>query len=154
MLEQIAYQLPRISETKQRVYQVGDLESLSATALHYGEGGGSSGFVGGGFGGISKKDIDKYGIVLPTYNTPSKIQPNQKLTIRNFPASGTQLHIHEEPRGITHFKHSDGTYSEINSYDAAMADGGKPAYDAMKLLEALNKQRKFEEFKKWVLKDK
>ena len=34
MLEQIAYQLPRIHETNQRVYQVGDLESLSASALY------------------------------------------------------------------------------------------------------------------------
>ena len=63
MLEQIAYQLPRISETKQRVYQTKDLEKLSATALHYGEGGGSSGFVGGSFGGINKKDMDDFGIV-------------------------------------------------------------------------------------------
>ena len=38
------------------------MERLSATALYYGEGGGSSGFSGG-FGGISKRDMDKYGIV-------------------------------------------------------------------------------------------
>ena len=37
MLEQIAYHLPRISEAKQRVYQVGDLESLSASALYSGK---------------------------------------------------------------------------------------------------------------------
>ena len=46
-----------------KVYRIGDLESLSATALHYGEGGGSSGFVGGSFGGIGKDNCEKYGIV-------------------------------------------------------------------------------------------
>ncbi len=63
MLEQIAYQLPRIQTDKQIVYHARNLENLSATTLHYGEGGGSSGFVGGGFGGISKKDMDEFGIV-------------------------------------------------------------------------------------------
>jgi len=62
MLEKISYEVPRGKQNK-IIYSIGDLESLSATALHYGEGGGSSGFVGGGFGGISKDDMDKYGIV-------------------------------------------------------------------------------------------
>ncbi len=151
MLEQIAYQLPK---REQIVHQVGDLESLSATALHYGEGGGSSGFAGGGFGGMSKKDCEKYGIIdTPSMNIP-KIQPSQNLTIRDFPASGFQMHIHEKPNGITHFKYPDNTYSEINSYDAAMADGGKPAYDAMELLDSLNKFAEFEKFKKWILESK
>jgi len=34
MLEQIAYQLPRVSEKRQVVYRVGDLESLSSVALY------------------------------------------------------------------------------------------------------------------------
>ncbi|MEX0920906.1 MAG: hypothetical protein WDZ62_01455 [Candidatus Pacearchaeota archaeon] len=34
MLEQIAYKLPRTSEERQRVYVVGDLEDLSASALY------------------------------------------------------------------------------------------------------------------------
>ena len=34
MLEQIAYQLSRVNKTNQRVYQVGDLESLSASTLY------------------------------------------------------------------------------------------------------------------------
>lgn len=34
MLEQIAYQLPKSSEERQVVYQVGDLESLSSVALY------------------------------------------------------------------------------------------------------------------------
>ena len=52
MLEQIAYEILRTSERKQVVYQVGDLESLSATALYYGNGSssGSSSGSGGGFG--------------------------------------------------------------------------------------------------------
>ena len=60
-LEQQMYEIPRIG--KEKIYSVGDLESLSATALYYGEGSGSSGFAGGGFGGIGKRDMDKYGIV-------------------------------------------------------------------------------------------
>ena len=59
-LEQQMYKIPTIR--KERIYTIGNLENLSATSLHYGEGGGSSGFSGG-FGGISKRDMDKYGIV-------------------------------------------------------------------------------------------
>lgn len=75
MLEQIAYESLRIQKGKQIIYQVGDLENLSATALYYGDGsssGSSSGFGGGfgGFGGIDEKDCKKYGIV----KTPSQIK--------------------------------------------------------------------------------
>ncbi len=151
-LEKQMYEIPRI---KERIYQIGDLENLSATALHYGEGGGSSGgFSGGGFGGISKKDMDKYGIVITPQMIP-KIRPSQNLTIRDFPASGFQLHIHE---GETTKPSSIMDYSRnkfcLPSYDAAMADGGKPAYDAMKLLHSLNELTEFEEFKKRVLGSK
>jgi len=67
-LESLAYKFPRIKNTKRIVYAVGDLESLSATALYYGSGsssGSSSGSGGGfgGFGGIDGKDRKKYGIV-------------------------------------------------------------------------------------------
>lgn len=111
--------------------------------------------IGGGFGSgfgdnNSKKDKDySYGIKTPIFTpegtvsadsfgmyTPPKIEPSQDLTIRDFPASNFQLHIHEGAGGITHFKHGKN-YSEINSYDAAMADGGKPAYDAMDALEKI-----------------
>jgi hypothetical protein len=61
------------------------------------------------------------------------------MTIRSLPASGTQLHIHEEAGGITHFKHSDGSYSQINSYDAAMADAGKSGYEAQSIAERIAK---------------
>lgn len=37
MLEQIAYESPRVLEQKQQVYVVGDLESLSASALYTGD---------------------------------------------------------------------------------------------------------------------
>lgn len=37
MLEQIAYEVPRVFEQRQAVYQVGDLESLSASALYTGK---------------------------------------------------------------------------------------------------------------------
>lgn len=46
----------------------------------------------------------------------------RQLTITNLPESGVQLHTHERPGGTTHIKYKDGTYTEINSYDAAIAD--------------------------------
>jgi len=51
MLEQIDYESPRVSERKQVVYVVSDLERLSAVSLSYGTGGssGSSSGSGGGF---------------------------------------------------------------------------------------------------------
>ena len=45
-----------------------------------------------------------------------------KLTIRNFPASGVQLHIHEGPDGTAHLKTHKNEYINVNSYDAAMMD--------------------------------
>jgi len=55
MLEQIAYESPRVSEERQVVYVVSDLERLSAVSLGYGTGGssGSSSGSGGGFGAFS-----------------------------------------------------------------------------------------------------
>lgn len=45
------------------------------------------------------------------------------LTSIRLPESGVELHIHEQPGGITHLKYDKGWgYTEINSYDAAMAD--------------------------------
>ncbi len=70
MLEQIAYEIPRAQERKQIVYQIGDLESLSATALYYGDGSssGSSAGSGGGFGG--------FGIVESAYKKGTKKGPS------------------------------------------------------------------------------
>jgi hypothetical protein len=44
MLEQIAYQGRRVQEERQRVYTIGTLESLSASALYTGDSGSSGGF--------------------------------------------------------------------------------------------------------------
>ena len=70
MLEQIAYEVPRSLRRKQIVYQIGDLESLSATALYYGDGSssGSSAGSGGGFGG--------FGIVESAYEKGKKKGPS------------------------------------------------------------------------------
>lgn len=45
-----------------------------------------------------------------------------KLTIRDFPASGFQLHIHEGEDGSANLKTYNGERIPISSYDAAMAD--------------------------------
>lgn len=76
MLEQIACEVPRIQE-RQNTYQVGNLKSLSATALYYGNNG--SGFSGGGFGGISKSDMTKYKIVIPPAANSSDFVPASNL---------------------------------------------------------------------------
>ncbi|OGJ13272.1 hypothetical protein A3K82_01800 [Candidatus Pacearchaeota archaeon RBG_19FT_COMBO_34_9] len=123
---------------EQKFYSITDLENLSASVLYTGH---LPPMGPGGFGLLPKGD--SYGISIPIYTregtvdssslgtyAPPKLQPRPDLTMRDFPASGFQLHIHEGVGGITHFKHGKN-YSEINSYDAAMADGGKPAYDAM-----------------------
>jgi len=60
MLEQIAYQIPRSSEQRQAVYRVGDLESLSASALYYGSGGSPLGSLGS-FGIVSTPSMKSVG---------------------------------------------------------------------------------------------
>lgn len=68
---------------------------------------------------------------------------DRDLTIRSLPASGTQLHIHEGANGMAHFKHDVGEgpekYSQINSYDAAMADAGSSGYVALSIAERIAK---------------
>ena len=118
MLEQIAYEIPRVSEARQEVYRVGNLESLSAVALYYGSGGSPLGSLG------------SFGIV----STPL-MKSGEKLTIRDFPASGFQMHIHEGDGGTSHLKTYNGEKILMSSYDAAMADGGKATCDAMELIE-------------------
>jgi len=146
-LEQTLYESPRVQEKRQRVYfSLGDLESLSANVLYTGDlppmGPGGFGFSPGG---------DSYGAVPPIFTRdgrtvsgdspalyePAKIQPLPDLTVRDFPASGFQLHIHE---GETTKASSIMDYlrnkSLLSSYDAAMADAGKPAYDAMEIMKS------------------
>src|SRR3989338_10470860 len=139
-------------ERRQRSYTIVDLESLSASALYTGEiQNGASDWVGnmsslgGGdiFGGTRRRSIfdrldesvEEYKRAHPSLfpdkpsmgtSRPLKYEPRpfkyEPLTIRDLPESGVQLHIHEQPGGKAHLKYNDGTYSEINSYDAAMAD--------------------------------
>jgi len=92
-LEQQMYKkIPRVG--KERIYTIGNLENLSATALYYGEGGGSSGFSGGigggGFGGISKKECNKYGIVITPLMENSESSND---SLGNFKFSGNKIII-------------------------------------------------------------
>jgi len=89
-----------------KLTKLSDLESLSATALYYGDGSISgssagSGWGFGGFGRIDGKDRKKYGLVItPNQNKgPSGGAPKPSLTIRDF--STMQLHIHEKDSLIT-----------------------------------------------------
>lgn len=90
-LEILAYQIPRVLKRKQMVYQVGDLESLSATALYYGDGSssGSSSGSGGGFG--------SFGIVETAYEKgtkkkgPSSGGPKPSITNIDIPKIGMEL---------------------------------------------------------------
>lgn len=117
MLEQIAYEIPRISESRQQIYQVADLEELSASALYTG----SLPKMGpGGFGFISR---DSYGSVPPIYESKGAIG---KLTIRDFPTM--QLHIHEIDGLITGAniggkgKEGEKFSLGLSNYEAAMGD--------------------------------
>lgn len=133
---------------KERIYSVGDLEYFSSSALYTGD------LPPMGPGGCFELPKgDGYNSIIPIFTIdgtvdsnslgmyePLKIQPSPNLTIRDFPASGFQLHIHEEAGSKAKLKGYNGQSIEINSYDAAMADGGKPAYDAMeKLNESLHR---------------
>lgn len=151
-LEQTLYESPRIQGKKQQVYfNLGDLESLSASVLYTGD---LPPMGPGGFG--FSQGVDSYGAVPPIFTKdgravsgdspalyePAKIQPLPDLTVRDLPASGFQLHIHEEAGGYTHFTHltnGEKSYSEINSYDAAMADGGPSAYEGLSTAERIAK---------------
>ncbi len=103
-------------------FVVGNLEYLSASALYR-----------VGSGPLKFNDIPMFG------HTPSV--PSGPLTIRDFPASGFQLHIHERPGGKALFKSYSGKkIAEINSYDAAMADSSADKLDIPKLLKWLKER--------------
>lgn len=63
--------------------------------------------------------IDVYASGTAALYTP---KPKPNLVIRDLPASGLQLHIHEGHGGTSHLKTYKGDYININSYDAAMMD--------------------------------
>lgn len=136
---------------KNKIYTTTDLENLSSVVLYTGD------LPSMGAGGCIPNIGDSY-LNKPSFFTtngavelgsvngyePIKLQPTPNLTIRDFPNLGFQLHIHEENGGYTHLKFEKGKgpdkYFEINSYDAAMADGGQKAYGVMANLERLNKK--------------
>ena len=103
MLEQIAYGSPRVQETKQIIYRVGDLEELSASALYYGTGGSPLGSLGS-FGIVKTPLMEKSTAkspkveIKPLYSTPSKIfiPENNTPLLRYDPADENheQGHLH------------------------------------------------------------
>lgn len=135
MLEQTAYQLPKFQKREQPIYFTSkSLENLSALPLY------SSGkiFLPNG----QCVDGDSVGFMGNVGSNPagSNIRANENLTIRDLPALGIQLHIHEEEGGKPKLiNYGRIKLSELNSYDAAMADGGAPAYEAMTVVERLAK---------------
>jgi len=81
-LEMSLYNL-EISEAKipLRVYQIGDLENLSASALHYGEGGSPLGSLGA-HGIVEKPMIEDAQRMKKNVSLPDiKIQPSRKIVI-------------------------------------------------------------------------
>ena len=64
--------------------------------------------------------IDYYETLTTVLYTGPVKKP--KITIRDFPACGIQLHIHEGPGGISHFKTYNEEYIEISSEAAALGD--------------------------------
>jgi len=96
-LEKIMYQ------PMQRTYTIEGLESLSASVLYSSEPLSSSGPLSG--------------------SGPLSFGSSGPLTIRDFPSSGFQLHIHERSGGTAHiWDYKREKKIEINSYEAAMAD--------------------------------
>lgn len=89
------------------VYMVGRGQILGTTGL-----GGLYTLLSGDCGGRFNGDG---GI----FNVADRIS---RLTIRDFPSSGFQLHIHEGEGGTAHLKTYKGEYINLSSYDAAMAD--------------------------------
>lgn len=104
--------MQRTQPERQRVYTIVNLESLSASALY-----GISGPLGG--------------------SRPLSFGSSGPLTIRDFPSSGFQLKIHEGPGGTAHITKygTNKIISELNSYDAAMADLLADNLDIRKILK-------------------
>jgi hypothetical protein len=122
---------------------INDLENLSSTKLYSGKiwiGGMNGGFVDS----ASAPGFASEG------SSPS-FRANDNLTVRDFPALSFQLHIHEDPDGKAKLKGYDGEkLSELNSYDAAMADGGPVAYDAMEKLQEYYSQWAYKSVRKML----
>mgnify|MGYP001594863022 CR=1 FL=1 len=126
-LENLIYLSVRsLPQRSQEYFVVGDLEKLSASALYTGDLPPLSAGFGVGMGdsyGAGDCPADRVNLGGP--GLPSLHFTNKKLSVLSLPNLGTSLHIHEGAGGSAHFKHDKGKgadkYSQINSYDAAMA---------------------------------
>ena len=65
----------------------------------------------------STVDINSYG-----FHMPARIMPEPELTIRDMPASGVQLHIHEGEGGTAHLRTYNREKILMDTYSAAMLD--------------------------------
>jgi hypothetical protein len=102
---------------KQRSYTLVDLDTLSASLL-YSHSTPLRVRVGGGLSKPLDASNLSGGSILP--DLPRGSSP---LTIRDFPDSGFQLHIHEGPGGSANIKgYGEKKGHPISSYDAAMSD--------------------------------
>lgn len=123
-LEQLTESYQRVSKAeKDTLYKGLELYLLGAVEFYTGpclpmNGGGVS---GGGFGGGSIFDRMDH---LAGSRPLGQANASRPLTIRDFPASGFQLHIHEGAGGTAHLKTYKGEHLLLSSYDAAMADWG------------------------------
>jgi len=125
-LEQKLYQSCKDEQEeteRQRIYTTGDLETLSVNVLYSL----SKPLRAGSLSrplrplGLSRP-LDASNLsggsslpILPSVSRP--------LTIRDFPESGFQLHIHEGPGGSANIKaYGESKGQPISSYDAAIAD--------------------------------
>lgn len=106
MLKQIAYKFSRVSEQRQQVYVVGDLESLSATALYYGSRGSPLGNLGS-FGIVKtplmKISAPKVGMTLPGGLTIKDITKNSVVLQEDFGGVGNIYTAHPDGGGATRF---------------------------------------------------
>ena len=92
MLEQIAYEVPGVLETKQRVYQVGDLESLSSTVLY-----------GYGYNGKSSISMPRAGMTLSGGLTIKKVGRNTISLQEDFGGVGNLYTVHPDGHGALRF---------------------------------------------------
>ncbi len=114
LLENNLYDV-RPVEARPIVYQVGDLESLSASALYYG----AVGSGGGTLRPIGK--IGKFGMV----KTPLMKNSVPVLKIRPLPTLGADLHIHQHGGFISGAKikpYGDDKGIKLTNYKASMSD--------------------------------
>jgi hypothetical protein len=110
---------PKILRKEETTYTGSQLEYLSASALY----GFSDPLSPAGFRHVFGSDPIRRSEPLIRHSNPLRIGNSNPLTIRDFPSSGFQLHIHEQPGGKPLIKGYDGKkIAELSSYDAAIGD--------------------------------